>query len=157
MADYRVIVVPFDFSEHARTALNEAVDLARRFGAELHLVHVMQSPLYLYNFAYAGDAAAVAPPIDMTEMREDAMKSLHEVISEVEFSGKMEPHVLEGVNVAESLRATAMSLDADLIVMGTHGRTGLAHTFLGSVAERTLRTAPCPVLTVQAREKDPAT
>jgi universal stress protein A len=150
MADYRVVVVPYDFSEHAQAALREAVDLSRRLGADLHLVHVMQSPMYLYSFAYAGEAAAVLPPIDMTEIREDALKSLLEIISEIEFSGKIEAHVLEGANIADTVRATAESLEADLIVMGTHGRTGLAHVFLGSVAERTLRTAPCPVLTVQA-------
>lgn len=150
MADYRVVVVPFDFSEHARAALREAVELSRRLDADLHLVHVMQSPMYLYSFAYAGEAAAVSPPIDMTEIREDALKSLREIIAEIEFSGKIEAHVLEGANIADTVRATAENLDADLIVMGTHGRTGLAHVFLGSVAERTLRTAPCPVLTVQA-------
>jgi nucleotide-binding universal stress UspA family protein len=150
MADYRVVVVPYDFSEHARAALREAVDLSHRLGADLHLVHVMQSPMYLYSFAYAGEAAAVSPPIDMTEIREAALKSLREIIAEIEFSGKIEAHVLEGANIADTVRATAESLEADLIVMGTHGRTGLAHVFLGSVAERTLRTASCPVLTVKA-------
>jgi nucleotide-binding universal stress UspA family protein len=157
MADYRVVVVPYDFSEHARAALAEAEDLARRLGSDLHLVHIMQSPIYLYNFAYAGEAAAITPPIDMTEIREDALKSLKEVIAEIDIPGKVEPHVYEGANVAETLREVAVDLAADLIVMGTHGRTGLAHVFLGSVAERTLRTAPCPVLTVPAHEKAAST
>jgi universal stress protein A len=152
MADYRVLVVPYDFSDHARAALKEAAGLARRLGGDLHLVHVVQSPLYMYSFAYAGEAAAVIPPIDMTEIREAAMKSLRDVIAELDIPGKVEPHVLEGASVAETLRETAVDLGADLIVMGTHGRTGLAHAFLGSVAERTLRSAPCPVLTVQAHE-----
>ena len=152
MADYRVLVVPYDFSDHARAALKEAAELARRLGGDLHLVHVVQSPLYMYSFAYAGEAAAVIPPIDMTEIREAAMKSLRDVIAEFDVPGKVEPHVLEGASVAETLRETAVELGADLIVMGTHGRTGLAHAFLGSVAERTLRSAPCPVLTVQAHE-----
>ena len=152
MADYRVLVVPYDFSDHARAALKEAAELARRLGGDLHLVHVVQSPLYMYSFAYAGEAAAVIPPIDMTEIRDAAMKSLRDVIAELDFPGKVEPHVLEGSSIAETLRETAVDLGADLIVMGTHGRTGLAHVFLGSVAERTLRTAPCPVLTVQAHE-----
>ena len=157
MADYRVVVVPYDFSEHARAALHEAAKLSSRLGADLHLVHVVQSPMYLYSFAYAGEAAAVSPPIDMTEIREDALKSLREVASELDFGGNVESHVLEGVNIADAVRTTAEHLGADLIVMGTHGRTGLAHVFLGSVAERTLRTAPCPVLTVQAREEAAAT
>ena len=152
MSDYRVLVVPYDFSDHARAALNEAAQLARRLGGDLHLVHVVQSPLYMYSFAYAGEAAAVIPPIDMTEIRDAAMKSLRDVIAGLDVPGKVEPHVLEGASVAETLRETAVDLGADLIVMGTHGRTGLAHAFLGSVAERTLRSAPCPVLTVQAHE-----
>lgn len=153
MADYRVLVVPYDFSDHARAALDEAANLSRRLGGgDLHLVHVVQSPLYMYSFAYAGEAAAVIPPIDMTEIRDAAMKSLRDVIAELDVPGKVEPHVLEGASVAETLRKTAVDLGADLIVMGTHGRTGLAHVFIGSVAERTLRTAPCPVLTVQSHE-----
>ena len=106
----------------------------------------------MYSFAYAGEAAAVIPPIDMTEIRDAAMKSLRDVIAGLDVPGKVEPHVLEGASVAETLRKTAVDLGADLIVMGTHGRTGLAHVFIGSVAERTLRTAPCPVLTVQSHE-----
>ena len=152
MADYRVIVVPYDFSDHARAALDEAADLCRRLDAELHLIHVVQSPLYMYSFAYAGEAAAVAPPIDMSEIRESALKSLRDVIGEIDVPGKAEAHVIEGASIAETLRESAVNLGADLIVMGTHGRTGVAHAFLGSVAERTLRTAPCPVLTVKPRE-----
>jgi universal stress protein A len=150
MADYRVIVVPYDFSNHARAALDEAADLCRRLGGDLHLVHVMQSPLYLYSFAYTGEAASVIPPIDMSEIRESALKGLREVIGEIDVPGKIEPHVLEGASIAETLLESAVNLSADLIVMGTHGRTGLSHAVLGSVAERTLRSAPCPVLTVHA-------
>jgi nucleotide-binding universal stress UspA family protein len=157
MADYRVFVVPYDFSDHARAALDEAADLCRRLGGDLHLVHVVQSPLYMYSFAYAGEAAAVTPPIDMTEISEAALKSLREVIAELDVPGKVEPHVFEGASIAETLRESAVNLGADLIVMGTHGRTGLAHAFLGSVAERTLRSAPCPVLTVQSQPENPAT
>ena len=67
--------------------------------------------------------------------------------------GKVEAHVLEGSGIADMIIGAAEEHDADLIVMGTHGRTGLAHVFLGSVAERTLRRAPCPVLTVQAPDE----
>lgn len=70
-----------------------------------------------------------------------------------ELPGKREAHVLEGTSPSERIRELASKLGSDLIVMGTHGRTGLAHVFLGSVAERTLRRAPCPVLCVQAPEK----
>lgn len=78
------------------------------------------------------------------------MKSLREVAEGLpSLRGSVELHVVEGAGVAEMIGEVAESLGADLIVMGTHGRTGLAHVFLGSVAERTLSRAPCPVLTVQ--------
>ncbi len=150
MSDYNVIVVPYDFSDHARAALDEAANLCRRLGSELHLVHILLSPIYTYSFAYAPEAAAVVPPIDMTEVRDSALKSLQELAGEIDLPSKVEAHVHEGASIAETLRDCVVGLNGDLIVMGTHGRTGLAHAFLGSVAERTLRTAPCPVLTVRA-------
>ena len=67
-----------------------------------------------------------------------------------EAPGKVEAHVVEAAGIAEAICDAAETFGADLIVMGTHGRTGLAHVFLGSAAERTLRQAPCPVLTVRA-------
>ena len=151
MADYQTIVVPHDFSEHARAALGEAVTLAGKLGADLEVVHVVQSPVAIYGFPYP-EGATMIPPIDMGEIREGCLKSLREVIAEVDAPGKIEAHVVEGMSVAETLRATGEKLGADLIVMGTHGRTGVAHAFLGSVAERILRTASCPVLTVKSPE-----
>lgn len=153
MADFRVIVVPYDFSGHARAALAEAADLARRLESKLHLVHIVLSPTYAYGFAYSPEAAAVVPPIDMSEVRESARTALQEVAKGVDVKGEVECHVAEGVSIAETLCEKVRELGGDLIVMGTHGRTGLAHAFLGSVAERTLRTAPCPVLTVKGEDE----
>ena len=154
MSEYRTFVVPYDFSAHARAALDAALDLGRRLGADLHLVHVIQPPAYAYGYgAYGGIAAAA--PVDLEQLRESAAAALREVVKAVENPpGKLEAHVVSGSIVAEALREKAEQLGADLIVMGTHGRTGLAHVFLGSVAERTLRRAPCGVLTVQAPEED---
>lgn len=154
MSEYRTFVVPIDFSAHSRAALDTATDLAKRLNADLHLVHVVQPPAYAYGYAYAG-AAMPPPAVDLTEVREGAMKSLKQLAAEIgEVPGAVEPHVVEGAGIADMIRQVAEKLDADLIVMGTHGRTGLAHVFLGSVAERTLRRAPCPVLTVQSRDED---
>ena len=155
MNDYRTFVVPYDFSEHARGALDVATDLARRLGADLHLVHVMQIPASAYGFGPYG-ALPVPPPINMTELCEGAMKSLREVVAEIDIPGEVEPHVVQGASVAEMIRKSAENLGADLIVMGTHGRTGLAHVFLGSVAESTQKTAPCPVVAVRGHEERPA-
>ncbi len=154
MSDYQIIVVPYDFSAHAKRALSEAADLARRFGGELHVLHVIQPPVYAYAYGPYG-AAAAPPPIDTAGMRRDAMKSLEEVANGLADPPKrVQPHVVEATSIASAIRESAEDLGADLIVMGTHGRTGLAHVFLGSVAERTLRGAPCPVLTVQAPEAE---
>lgn len=154
MGDYRTFVVAYDFSPHARAALYAAVDLARRLGADLHLVHVIQRPAYGYA-PYAG--AAVPPSIDMDQLRESAERSLRDAAAGIEdLPGKLETHVVEGIRVSDTIREVAERLGAELVVMGTHGRTGLAHVFLGSVAERTLRSAPCPVLTVQAPEEKEA-
>jgi universal stress protein A len=155
MADYRTLLVPYDFSVHAKAALDAAVDLAGKLGANLKVLHIVQSPLAVYGLPYP-EGSTMVPPIDMVEIREACLKSLREVVAEVqaqiEGPGKIEAEVVEGMNIAETLRATAEKLNADLIVMGTHGRTGVAHVFLGSVAERILRTATCPVLTVKTQE-----
>jgi len=156
MSDYGTFIVPYDFSVHARAALFAAADLAKRLNADLHLIHVVQPPAYAYGYAsFGGGGGGVRPTIDMAEVRESAMKSLQNIVDGIEdFPGKIEPHVVEGSGIADVIRESADQLGADLIVMGTHGRTGLAHVFLGSVAERTLRRAPCPVLTIQSPDDE---
>jgi nucleotide-binding universal stress UspA family protein len=150
MSDYKTILVPYDFSGHARRALEEARGIAARQGSSLHLLHVVQPPTYGYA-AYGG----IVPPVfDTAALRESAAQALADLAAQLGGPGKVESHVTESPNVAASIEETAKKLGADLIVMGTHGRTGLAHVFLGSVAERTLRVAPCPVLTVRASESE---
>lgn len=154
MSDYRTFVVPYDFSVHARAALVAATDLGKRLSADLHLVHVVVPPTYAYG--YEGMWGAVVPPaVDLSEICEGAKSALRDVVDGIrDFPGRIEPHVVEGAGIADVIRELAAKLGADLIVMGTHGRTGLAHVFLGSVAERTLRSAPCPVLTIQSSEAE---
>lgn len=149
MSGYRSFLVPFDFSEHSRAVLAVAVDLAGRLKADLHLLHVVQPPIY------AGAYGAVVPPlIDMSKICDAATRSLQEVADQCQdLAGNVEVHVVESTNVASTIREKAAELAADLIVMGTHGRTGIAHVFLGSVTERTLRHAPCPVVTVPVGEE----
>lgn len=146
---YRVLLVPYDFSNHSRAALEAAIALARPLGADCHLLHVVQP----YFTPYAALPGAVPPPPpNMLEVCERSMESLRHVASEFEQApGEIVAHVVEEANVSAGVCQLAEKIDADLIVMGTHGRTGIAHVFLGSVAERTLRTAPCHVLTVRAR------
>jgi nucleotide-binding universal stress UspA family protein len=91
--------------------------------------------------------------MNLADIRDGAMQSLREIAAAIEETpGKVEVQVVEGGSITEMIRQSAENLGADLIIMGTHGRTGLAHVFLGSVAERTLRGAPCPVLTVQGSD-----
>ena len=151
MREYRTILVPHDFSAHARSALVEATNLAKRLGASLCLIHVVQPPTYAYGYGAGPDADA----FDLNEIHGRAARMLDEVADAIpEAPGRVDRHVLEGGAIAISIQEAAREFGADMIVMGTHGRTGLAHVFLGSVAERTLRNAPCPVLTVQAPEED---
>jgi nucleotide-binding universal stress UspA family protein len=148
MSDYQTIVVPYDFSVHAHAALSTAVDLARRLKSNLHLLHVVQVPAYGY---FGPSTVAPAPQVDLTEAKDRAMQSLRQVVAAIEQApGKVEAHVVAGATIVEMIREYAEEVGTDLIVMGTHGRTGVAHVFLGSVAERTLRGSPCPVLVVQA-------
>jgi len=154
MSHFRTFIVPYDFSVHARAALALAIDLGQHVGADLHLVHVIQSPSYAHRVYIGG---AVPPPLDLAEVREGAVASLGAVVDRFDYAaGKLEPHVVEGPGVSEMVRESAENFGADLIVMGTRGRTGLGCVFFGSIAERTLRSASCPVLIVQASDEEAA-
>jgi len=147
-SEYRTLLVPYDFSPHAEAALATGLDLAKRLGAELHLLHVIQSPVY----ATAGyDGVPLEVPQEIQRGVRESLARLATASGE-----SVRAHVVDGMSVAGRIADCAAQLGADLIVMGTHGRTGLAHAFLGSVAERTLRIAPCPVLTVRDRAREDA-
>ncbi|MEP0548904.1 MAG: universal stress protein [Rhodothermales bacterium] len=148
------ILVPLDFSAHARKALAHARELHRLTGAELHLLHVLQTlPAY-------GIVDAPPEPHPMSEAeRTAAEEALREIAAEVlgaTDGSAASPafHVIGGMgNPALDVLDAAARLDADLIVMATHGRTGVRRFFLGSVAEKVVQLAPCPVFTVKAFEK----
>jgi nucleotide-binding universal stress UspA family protein len=147
MAGYRIILVPHDFSGHSAAALDTARDLAKRLGSELHVMHVILPPMVAY-------IPPVVPAAGLPEeLRAAAERSLAEVVESLDFpAARVEIHVATHSGIAGAIVEAAKKVGADLIVMGTHGRSGLAHAFLGSVTERTLRRAPCPVLTVRAEE-----
>jgi len=139
------ILVPTDFSEHAQRALESAVSLARPFGASLHLLHVVQMPV----LPTMPEAAPVVPVTFWQELREHALRNLEKQKAKLASSGlRIETEVIEDVP-GFAIAAAAERAKADLIVMGSRGLTGLKHVVLGSVAERTVRSAPCPVLTVK--------
>jgi len=147
--ELREILVPIDFSAHSRKALDVAIELAKRFGAELVLLH-----------AYHVDAPMVSPGFGevafpagfLEQLNERATQSLDQLAKE---AGKGEVGIRTIVcaeSPADAIVAQAAADDVDWIVMGTRGNTGLKHVLLGSVAERVLRLAPCPVLTVKDDE-----
>lgn len=151
MSDYKTFVVAYDFSAHADAALYAAVDLSKRFEADLHLLHVVHEPTLAYpTIEFGGSTPVEAMALDV---REAAVKALENVASGIELNpGRISAHVTQGLAVDRSIVAFCEEVHADLLVIGTHGRTGMSHAFLGSVAERTLRRAPCPVLTVRGQE-----
>jgi universal stress protein A len=135
------ILAPSDFSEAADAALEYARLLAHRFGASLHLLHVVNEPLLVEGLA--AEAFINEPPTTRTTMVDEARAHLSR-----RAAGTSSADVVFGY-AAPAIVECATRLDVNLIVMGSHGRTGLAHLLLGSVAETVVRTAPCPVLTVR--------
>ena len=139
------IVVPVDFSEMSPRAIHIAKRLARRFAASIHLAHVRR-------FNHAADFVAPAPPIVpfsfMTyeqKGEQNALKELKEVASECGVPSAT-CDVLSGAPPFDEICRLAQTIPAELIVMPTHGRTGLKHVFLGSTAERIVQHSSCPVL-----------
>jgi nucleotide-binding universal stress UspA family protein len=133
------ILCPIDFSDFSDAALQYASSLAQEAGARLYLVHVDDSQVP-YD---AGYAAYVAPPIDPEALMERlaAKKPTRENVD-------FEHHLLFG-HPADAIVDFASQHDVDLIVIGTHGRTGLSRLLMGSIAEAIVRRAACPVLTVK--------
>jgi universal stress protein A len=143
------ILVATDFSDCSRVAVDYAVNFAERLGADVHIVHVFERPVY-FEVGVA-HSLQLRHNVDewMRDLKQDAAKQLDALAAEVR--GKKpgtQTSLREGLPVDELLKA-ATEISADLIVLGTHGRTGLPHVVLGSVAERVVRGAPCPVLTVR--------
>jgi nucleotide-binding universal stress UspA family protein len=145
------ILVPTDFSKHSEVALTYAVALAEKFGAEVFLLHVVQD-LALF----IPDAVAVARPVAApVEQFLAAAQEALERVAKADSLQHLTVHreVREGTPFYEVIRF-ATEKDVDLIVMGTHGHAGLTHVLLGSVTEKVVRKAPCPVLTVRHPEHE---
>jgi len=143
MLNIKHILHPTDFSDNSNQALKYACSLATQFSAELHLIHVSRNP------------ALLAPPVNdylppdyydrlMRQVSEQLATLPEEVLN---FSGSVTRNICAGVAFVEIIRY-ARDNAIDMIVMGTHGYSGLKHLIIGSVAENVVRKAPCPVLTV---------
>ncbi|MGH8593323.1 MAG: universal stress protein [Gammaproteobacteria bacterium] len=146
----RKLLIPTDFSDLSQHALDYAIGLARALNAAVELLHVHHAPaLSLQD----GDLSMPVDPTLEAEYEASVQRRLDEVVEKYRASGApISGRLLSGVPHAEIVRA-AEEGGADLIVMGTHGRTGLAHLLMGSVAERVARSSPIPVLTVPSAER----
>ncbi|HEY6418735.1 MAG TPA: universal stress protein [Candidatus Binataceae bacterium] len=150
MPTFTKILAATDFSEDSTLALGYAEELARKFGAEISVLHVDQ-PL-----APVMASPELGPAMDlgaMTQIAEEqrvlAQRELDKIVARLRDSGlKARCQLKVGSPFLEVIH-TAQADGADLIVMGTHGRTGLVHVLMGSVAERVVQKAHCPVLTIR--------
>ena len=142
------ILVPIDFSPPSDAALNYARLLAAQFGASLHLLHVIDDPSA--SNAFVGDSyAPLTENIRELTLKESRARLQQQLSGADRFRFHVTTDALIGVP-ATAIVDYALSTGADLIVMGTHGRTGVQHLLLGGVAEEVARHAPCPVFTVRS-------
>jgi len=144
------IVVAVDFSDPSRVAVERAVALSRLSGAKLHLVHAV--PVV----PYAAPAEFAMPASAWDNVEEEAARHLEEWASEIEGRGVTIARYTTRSAPVDAIHERVRETGAQLIVMGTHGYSGLKHAFLGSVAERTLRTAEVPVLAAKGNRKEAA-
>ncbi len=141
MIDLHRILVPTDFSKYSEIAVQYAAAFAEKFGAELYVLHVVQDMAVFIPEAVLM-TPLMMPPLD--QFKAAAQTALDKVIKEMNLTGlTIHTEVAQGVPFAEIVRA-AREKDVDLIVMGTHGRTGLVHMLLGSVAEKVVRKRAVP-------------
>ncbi|MFO1096158.1 MAG: universal stress protein [Planctomycetaceae bacterium] len=145
------ILFPTDFSPATDGARAYAIDLARQFDAELHLLHVMedltaQVPEFGMGLAFP---AFVADPAAQENYEQRAIAKLTAITPDGPDKLKRSVIAVKQGRTFEQVHVYAKTHEIDLIVMGTHGRSGLSHVLMGSVAERVLQHAPCPVLTVR--------
>jgi nucleotide-binding universal stress UspA family protein len=145
---FRHILAPTDFSEYSKQAVVSALELARKFGAKLTILHVVELPPYPVE-------GYVPPAVNATfldDLERQATQDLAQLVPEAE-SGNVE--VVRLVAVGSPYRKiieTAEAEQVDLIVMATAGRSGFSRLIMGSIAERVVRAATCPVLTIRPRE-----
>jgi nucleotide-binding universal stress UspA family protein len=151
MIALRNILVPTDFGKTSEQALEYGRHLARQFGARLHVLHVTENVV-----AFAGAEVPVAAVQEvesaLTASAERKMAAL--VTTDDRTSFPVVTSVRSALSAAADIVEYARANQVDLIVMGTHGRGPIGHLFMGSVAERVVRWAPCPVLTVRSPERE---
>lgn len=141
------ILVPVDFSEHSQKALRYALAFASQFGAQVTLVHIVEQMVYPGDWMY--------PPLAVTEFAPKKREQMLERLRAMDAgSGVKTQHIVRLGRAWQEVVEVAKELKSDLLILATHGYTGLKHVLLGSVAEKIVRHAPCPVLSVRPDERD---
>lgn len=150
MIEIRKILFPTDFSEYSQHALRYAVALAESFKAKLYVMHACEHP-----FVGAGmEAYHFAVPEFNAEVQEQEKKTLEQITEELRARKiDAEPLFVTGKAYLEIVKC-AKEMDIDVITLATHGHKGISHLVFGSTAEKVVRLAPCPVLTVKHPEHD---
>ncbi|CAN5871465.1 universal stress protein [soil metagenome] len=145
---WKKILCPVDFSIGSRVALREAARLITQSGGELVLAHIWAPPIF-----FAGGEAIGLPANQLTAIIGSAESMLSDAVSEARAAGarKVTPVFRSGAAWHEIVDIARTDPSIDAIVIGTHGRTGLTHALIGSVAEKVVRHAPCPVLVHRER------
>ncbi len=145
------ILCPVDFSANSQHALHYALAFAQAHDAQLLLLHVIEPPAY-FSPSFPATPELSAETLDVA--RESCEKRLRDMAEGLQgIPGKVTWQLVVGTPFSEII-SIAREEQCDLIVLGTHGRTGLAHMLMGSVAEKVVRKAPCPVLTVKHPEQE---
>lgn len=154
MIEIHRVLAPTDFSGHSEKAVRYACALAERFGAELHLIHILSEiipagpdPLLM----------PVMPPQFYEESEQRAKETLDRLLPPHWGKPAAVTTAVRWGSPVEAIVDYCVEQSIDLLVIATHGRTGLSHVLLGSVAERIVREAPCPVLTIRDSHKTPPT
>jgi nucleotide-binding universal stress UspA family protein len=147
MLPIHTILHPTDFSAHSDYAFRLACSIARDHGARVIVLHVVDRPV----LAYPGVMTPPPPPVFYGEQRDALRQKLEQIKPRA--PGVAIEHLLIEANPAAAIVTIAEEQPCDLIVMGTHGRTGLTRLVLGSVAEQVVRSADCPVLTVKTPQR----
>lgn len=152
MADIKRILFATDFSDNSKYALTFAISFAQKYDAMLYILHVIQQPSYpLGMYAEISFDAMDKFSQSISDAVEKEMQTLKE--KDLRGYAQYECMIVHGTPFLEILRM-AKEKNAELIVVGTHGRTGLDHVLFGSTAEKVVRRAPCPVLSVRLPGKE---
>lgn len=152
MLNVKNILVASDFSDCSESALRYGRELAHRFGARLHVLHVLEvPPLQLVGT----EALVTISPELRVEIEAEARAKLERLVTpEDRRTLRAVTAIRDRQTPTEAITRYAAAENIDLIVLGTHGRQGFSHLIMGSVAEKVVRSAPCPVLTVRKQQRD---